>query len=333
MLLLRISGFDTLIAISGDEVLVGGSSASGSAQLRAVPATGGAPVTRFLAQAREGFSVGLDALDASAERVAFILRDDGPGVQAATAFVGPPSGPFRPVTTGTLRQPHDATGIDVDGARVLLLESDGEANSFATVIDADGSRTQIRLPDDVEAVRLSGDLIGISSDSPSARRTCGSGCSTAARARCAGGPCGMPAISSRCARMDSSRRSPTSTTTARSSSPPRPDAGDCAPSARPRRRHSTTTRCRRRSPATACSWRRHWAAARKRSSGHWSSRPAAARHSLPVPRQSSFDTAAISDRWVAWLINECIAAVPRAALPAAEALGPGPCPRAELASW
>ena len=53
---------------------------------------------------------------------------------------------------------------------------------------------------------------------------------------------------------------------------------------------------------------------------------------LPAgPATDSLDTAAISDRWVAWMTNECIAAVPRAALPAAEALGPGPCPRAELA--
>ena len=74
-------------------------------------------------------------------------------------------------------------------------------------------------------------------------------------------------------------------------------------------------------PSRAASW--------SRASASPSSPSPAVRRMLAGPVTSSVSAAAIGDRWVAWVANGCLAAVSRAALPAAEPIAAGGCPRAE----
>ena len=328
---LLAAGEGTFVAISGDEVLLG-SSSGGRALVRGIPAAGGDPVVRFRApQAPRGRISAVRLLDASERRVAFMTveaaSDEGP-VTRVSAYAGPPAGPYALISSGrpSATAQRVPGWIDVDGDRVLLVDIQNR-RPVATVIEADGSRAAVPLPRDGYDPRLAGDLVTARTDPPTGsddtgrlrifdRRTGGT--------RTLVTPAGSDEYAVRADGLVVT------------------DVGGnrglvaMAPGAESRRLGAGTSLGALDGPAEELLIRGDVALglafpSRLVESGERVAviPIAGGPPRLAGPVTSNVSAAAIGDRWVAWVANGCLAAVSRAALPAAEPIAAGGCPRAE----
>jgi hypothetical protein len=132
----------TEVALSGPDVLVMEESFNHSTRVLAIPRTGGKP--RTLLRVR-GAQWGSGQLAASARRVAVTVD----AKREHRVYTGPPSGPLKLVRHTP--DPHDETWtpgfLDVDGARMLLVEFVPEATDGDDEHDEDAGQVRAAIYD------------------------------------------------------------------------------------------------------------------------------------------------------------------------------------------
>lgn len=149
------------MALAGDRLLIGRQSRRG-VWLRSVPATGGKALTLFSARSAPRRVWALGDLDASSERVAFVLLELVPGdrVVRSSVWAGSPAGPFAPVVRrrGGAWLPVD---VQLSGRTVGVTEIHPTREAFRHfVFPAGAPGVRVLAPLGVERFDLAGSLVG-----------------------------------------------------------------------------------------------------------------------------------------------------------------------------
>lgn len=170
--LVRATGEDGVaLALAGDAALYTRPTER-RLELRAVPVTGGSPVTRLAFQAPEGTFEITPRLAASAQVAALtvITEDDESTVATFQAFLGPPAGLLAPLGPLTATEPTVFIPAlhAVDGPRVFTTEIRGDLRRARMIVREPGAEpSEVPLPQSgLYSAVFAGDLVAYAVPAP-----------------------------------------------------------------------------------------------------------------------------------------------------------------------